>query len=191
MLNKTRELHYKTVSPQADESVWHRGGALTMLGINYRASPVVLDTIHEVNTAALPDPYESGVEVNAGDRAPEAPELLDSKGEATSLFKIFGYTWHTALLFAQDVGAAKLTLEQLKTYGDKVKTVIIVPKGSSVPAEDLGADYVLEDKAGHAYKAYLDSERPCTAVVVRPDSYIGAIVSDGEGVRKYFEKVYL
>lgn len=162
-----------------------------MMGINYRASPIVFDEIHQVDTGVLPDPYDSGSEINAGDRAPDAPELVDLRGETTSLFKIFGYTYHTALVFARDIAAAKPILEGLKAYGDKVKTVVIVPQGSSIPAGDIQADYVLEDKAGHAYHAYIDAEKPCTTVVVRPDSYIGAIVSDDGGIRKYFEKIYL
>ena len=186
MLNKTRELHYRTVAPEADEKVFQRGGLLTMLGINYRPSPIVLDTVHKVNLGAMLDPYDSGVEVNAGDRAPEAPELVDGKGEVTSLYKIFSFTRHTALIFTEDIASAEPILKQLKTYGDKVKSVVIAPQGASISAEG-----VLEDKAGHAYKAYIDAERQVTAVIIRPDSYIGAIVAGEGDIAKYFEKVYL
>ena len=144
------------------------------------------DTVHKVNLDAMLDPYDSGVEVNAGDRAPEAPELVDGKGEVTSLYKIFSFTRHTALIFTEDIASAEPILKQLKTYGDKVKSFVIVPQGTSTSAEG-----VLEDKVGHAYKAYIDAERQVTAVIIRPDSYIGAIVAGEGDIAKYFEKVYL
>ena len=194
MLNKTRELHYRTVAADANEDVWKRGESLTMLGINYRFSPIVLDTVHKVDNNATSDPYETSGEVCAGDRAPDAPELRILKGgpgDEPSLYKIFSYTRHTALLFIRDANIARSIVDQLKVYGDRVAVVVIVPQGFVISAQDLAADCVLEDEAGHAYTAYLDLERPFTAIIVRPDTYIGAIVGDGEGLHKYFGKIYL
>ena len=52
------------------------------------------ETVHKVNLGAMLDPYDSGVEVNA----PDAPELVDGKGEleVTSLYKVFSFNTRLA-----------------------------------------------------------------------------------------------
>lgn len=194
MLDKTSELLKRTVSADANENIWRRGGLLYMLGINYRPSPIVIDTVHRVDKEAIFDPYNSGMDINAGDRAPEAPGLFEikgGKGETVSLFKVFNYVQHTALIFTQDIPAVTSVISKLKVYGDRVRTVIILSQGTRAPVDISEADYILEDTVGHAYKAYIDNERPFTVVIVRPDTYIGAIASDESAIVQYFEKIYL
>ncbi len=54
------------------------------------------------------------------------------------------------------------------------------------PLEDVS---LLVDSEGHARKAYMVEEGSPAIVFVRPDSFIGAIVTDAEGVQGYFSKI--
>ena len=84
-----------------------------------------------------------------------------------------------------------MAISKLKVYGDRVRIVIILSQGTRAPVDISEADYILEDTVGHAYKAYIDNDRPFTVVIVRPDTYIGAIASDESAIVQYFEKIYL
>lgn len=74
-----------------------------------------------------------------------------------------------------------------------VRTVVIYAKGSTLDNNDTvkRADIVMEDRAGHAFDAYGSEEGESRIVVVRPDGYIGAIVKDAEGVKRYLRKVFV
>ena len=57
-----------------------------------------------------------------------------------------------------------------------------------VPTAVDGAS-AYHDKEGHAQKAYDVNGQVLTAVVVRPDGYIGAIVHDVDGLQTYMSRV--
>ncbi|KAH9911199.1 uncharacterized protein B0H18DRAFT_385348, partial [Fomitopsis serialis] len=92
------------------DAAWRgRQDQLKQLGINYRWSSILVDEIHAVDAEEAKretvDAYGAlgGDGLHAGDRAPDAPALVDLKSggaEPTSLFNIFAPTHHTVLLSA-------------------------------------------------------------------------------------------
>ncbi|KAH9487377.1 Flavin-dependent monooxygenase [Psilocybe cubensis] len=196
MLDKTREVHEKTFkSSIADEDndAWNRGGDFDMLHMNYRGSSLVIDTIHTKGTRYT---FSTGITVRAGDRAPDAPGLVHRKGTGgpTSLFKIFGSSYHTVLIFSKDQALSSLVIASLQEYPSELfKTVVVLPKTQSkVDFNSAQTDFVVEDSNEHAYDAYVEQNcvRESTIVIVRPDTYIGAMVDKEEDVRRYFSQIF-
>lgn len=122
LLDKTFEAKLKTA-----ESGFSRSRSLLQLGVNYRWSSIVVEEeLHGQQTATagggseedidhpLIDPYnpKGDGKLHTGDRAPDAPGLVNvTTNESTSLFRIFGYTYHTVLLlddFDSDAGDSAL-----------------------------------------------------------------------------------
>ncbi|PBK99861.1 hypothetical protein ARMGADRAFT_1008343 [Armillaria gallica] len=188
MLNKTSELLTKTFQPGgASRAGWARGYELRQLGVNYRASPVIVDETPVEGEEAV-DPYQSGNDgtIRGGDRAPDAPGLvfINDSSRKTSLFDVFGSSYHTVLVFSDENSAV---LDALKSYpAGIVKSVVIVPQQ---PAGTISADYVLVDGDGHAYKHYKIAEKITKVVVVRPDGIIGALVTGVDGLKRYFKEI--
>lgn len=188
MLNKTSELLTKTFQPGgASRAGWARGYELRQLGVNYRASPVIVDET-PVDGEETVDPYQSGNDgaIRGGDRAPDAPGLVfaNDSSRKTSLFDIFGSSYHTALVFSDDNTAV---LDALKTYpAGIVKSVVIVPHP---PSGTIPADYVLVDGDGYAYKHYKIAEKITRVVIVRPDGIIGALVTGVDRLKRYFREI--
>lgn len=191
MLDKTSELLTKTFKPGGGDGLtgWVRGYELRQLGVNYRASPVIVDEtpIGEEETI---DPYRSGNDstIRGGDRAPDAPGLVFASDSTckTSLFDVFGSSFHTVLVFSDENAAV---LDTLKCYpAGTVKSVVIVPHQ---PTGAILADYVLIDGDGYAYKHYNIAAKSTKVVVVRPDGIIGALVSGVEGLKRYFKEVFV
>ncbi|KAK0466822.1 FAD binding domain-containing protein [Desarmillaria tabescens] len=189
MLNKTTELLNKTFKPGASSyDGWQRGPELYQFGVNYRGSPIVVD---EAGTPESVDPYRSGEggELRAGDRAPDAPGLVSSKGEKTRLFDIFRTSYHTVLIFAGAELEAKEILDLLKAYSaGTVKSVVILPQSNGPVVDGSSADFVLTDGEGYAYKHYNGRNG---VVVVRPDGMIGALVGGVDGLKQYFRGIFL
>ncbi|PBK69100.1 hypothetical protein ARMSODRAFT_1004391 [Armillaria solidipes] len=177
MLDKTSELLTKTFKPGGDgQTGWVRGYELRQLGVNYRASPVIVDET-PVDGQETVDPYRSGNDgtILGGDRAPDASGLVfvNDSSRKTSLFDVFGSFYHTVLVFSDENAAV---LDALKSYpAGTVKSVVIVPHQ---PTGAILADYVLADGYGYAYKHYKIAEKITKVVVVRPDGIIGALDID-------------
>ena len=186
-----------------------RNNALFQLDVNYRWSPVVYDARgaggDEMELRARAYIGYPGEPVRAGDRAPEAPALVDATGEETSLFEIFRPTVHTLLVFAPDQarkeaveageGVQKLVAAaRASPLGSVVQTVVLGRQG--VPAAIDGAS-TYHDKEGHAYRAYsvsvsdeTQAHSACVcAFIVRPDGYIGAFVRDVDGLETYVTEI--
>jgi len=108
MLNITTGILDKTFGPnrQSIESAMERGRLLYMLGVNYRTSPIAVDEFAAAAGIAPVPPYtlDKSDELVAGDRAPDAPGLVEGIESATvTLFgDVFGPTHHTVLVFAPD-----------------------------------------------------------------------------------------
>ncbi|KZT07591.1 monooxygenase [Laetiporus sulphureus 93-53] len=173
---------------------WQRGQHLQQLGVNYRWSSIVRDErapdvvkepmdVYGINSDDVP---------RAGDRAPDAPGLVDVKGgDATSLFRIFSPSRHTVLIFSSDETKAKSALDALKPYPrDVLRSVIIYPQDAQSTASIGGADLVLVDRDGYAYSDYAVEKDAFTIVAVRPDGVIGAIAAGAEGLTQYFHGVF-
>ncbi|THH18854.1 hypothetical protein EW146_g2205 [Bondarzewia mesenterica] len=200
VLNLTTVLLQKTMTAgKGDNSPWKRDETLGQLGINYRWSPIVVDK----RAAALSQPSKSvsmspyGVQdmeaICAGDRAPDAPELLDvEKNGTTSLFRIFGPSYHTILCFsATPVPLSKLT-PLLKQYPPGLMRLFSVVQLGADPSTFVNSENgVLYDTKGHAYRNYSVTMDVPTLVVVRPDGMIGAIVTEEHGLMTYLEKVFV
>ncbi|KAK0239286.1 FAD binding domain-containing protein [Armillaria nabsnona] len=188
MLNKTSELLTKTFQPGgASRAGWARGYELRQLGVNYRASPVIVDET-PVEGEETVDPYQSGNDgtIRGGDRAPDAPGLVfvDDSSHKTSLFDVFSSSYHTVLVFSDENTAV---LDALKSYpAGIVKSVVIVPQQ---PAGTISADYALVDDDGYAYRHYKIAEKITKVVVVRPDGIIGALVTGVDGLKRYFKEI--
>ncbi|OCH84203.1 monooxygenase [Obba rivulosa] len=197
MLKKSTDLLNKTVARASSTAASARGGALRQLGVNYRWSPIVVDEGAEAEgvsgqpVAAYGD--ASGV-LHAGDRAPDAtglhkikgPEMVDTD---TSLFRIFGSSHHTALVFATSAEEANAALGSLAEYPTEViRAVLVLPAGAPLPAVD--AEVVLEDRDGHAYAGYGAKQGRLTIAIVRPDGYVGALVHGAQGVENYFDRIF-
>ena len=172
-----------------------RNRALHQLDINYRWSPIVFDyrgegDLDEETLKARGYTGYLGEPVRAGDRAPEAPGLVDATSKETSLFQVFKANVHTLLLFVPE-GA-----------GDKAKEIVDAAQASSlagtlnfvllgregVPAAIEGVT-TYHDKEGYAYKGYGVDDEALTVVVVRPDGYIGAFVQDVDGLKTYISRI--
>ncbi|KAG7445126.1 uncharacterized protein BT62DRAFT_951494 [Guyanagaster necrorhizus] len=187
MLNKTSELLNKTFKPGGGG--WVRGYELRQLGVNYRGSPAIVDETPVEGEETI-DPYRSGNDgtVRGGDRAPDAPGLvfIDDSSHKTSLFDVFGSSYHTVLIFSDENTAL---LDALKNYPTGIiKSVVIVPQR---PTGAILADQVLVDGDGYAYKHYNMAEKLTKVVVVRPDGIIGALVSGVDGLNRYFKKIFV
>ncbi|KAG1722264.1 FAD binding domain-containing protein [Suillus lakei] len=169
---------------------------LYMLGIHCRFSSIVLDEFatpfegKPMNTYRILDETE----VEAGDRAPDAPKLLhvqSGESDSTTLFSLYKPWHHTVIVFASRPINAIPILAALESY-DKhvVRSAVVIP--SSAPATPVAslADFVLLDQGDHAYSAYLVEATQIKVFVIRPDGVIGAIVHGAEGVRKYFSRIF-
>lgn len=122
----------------------------------------------------------------AGDRAPDAPGLIDLPGQRTKLFNIFKPWLHTVLIFGNNL--ASPVLRALGRYPNgAIQTFCIVPKGTFLPAP---LQMVLEDRDGHAYTGYAVDRARDTVIVVRPDGVIGAIGFGVEGIEQYFDWIF-
>ncbi|KAK0211112.1 monooxygenase [Desarmillaria ectypa] len=161
-----------------------RNTALEIYGINYRYSSIVLEerdmephNVEDVLAHAYSG-YESQGPLRAGDRAPDAPF------GGTTLFSLFRSTVHTVLVFSKwnaDTEAGLKTLPPAAVHAFAITDANVQLEGVSV----------LVNNDEHARKAYMEEENSPTTVIVRPVSFIGAIITDVEGVGRYFSKILI
>jgi hypothetical protein len=200
MLHATSALYTHVVrvvkdegKPEEDENAsgWFRwrNTALEMYGINYRYSPIILeerDTTpqnEEDMKARAYQGYEGLGSLRAGDRAPEAPGLI-LDGAETSLFALFQPSKHTVLIFSATPTSVDGILSVAAAYPEGAVQTFVVHKASGQEGGKL------VDRDGHAFASYLVNEGT-SIVVVRPDGFIGAIVNDAEGLKRYFTMIFL
>lgn len=188
-----------------------RNDALELYGVNYRFSSIVLE--ERANTeewdaedvrAHAYSGYEGRDTLCAGDRAPDAPALYDiHKKETTCLLDVFRTDMHTVLIFANTLAAASVSaiLDAIRTRPAGLIQILVIcdPIGGGDDVNKLNVDFtassdirIVQDKENHAATSYrILNKETVTIVIVRPDSFIGAIVSNAEGVRKYFAKIFV
>ncbi|KAF9003010.1 FAD binding domain-containing protein [Cyathus striatus] len=197
MLSKTTKILKQTINPQTDkdeELAWARGGELRMLGVNYRTSSIVIDDGPLDKFSGSAYNVESATAARAGDRAPDAPKLLQvsPSKEETSLFQLFGSSYHTVLVFGGSAVQHRTLLETVeKLPKGVVKTALVIPKDNQEYAIPEGFDPVVVDTNGHAFKGYSVSDGELNVVVVRPDGVVGARVGTMENFEKYFSRILL
>ncbi|EIW77556.1 hypothetical protein CONPUDRAFT_156772 [Coniophora puteana RWD-64-598 SS2] len=182
------------------DRAWEHPEKLRMLGVNYRASPLVLDELSPAVDRAPTPAYGEADEVLAGalvagDRAPDAPGVVDGEGRAYRMFDILQPVRHTVLVFAPSVGEAEdvvKAVEGRESWEDIVRVVIVVPIGASIKGtESLGGVLVLRDADQFAYAGFRAKEGDKRVVVVRPDGYMGAVVRGVDGIERYFKGIFL
>src|SRR5262249_2187251 len=119
--------------------------------------------------------------IRAGDRAPDAPCVQASSGDAIRLFEVFRGPHFTLLAFG-DHPAPPLP----DAYSDVVQVYQLArPQGRTT----IAGKHTLVDRTGHAYRAYGITND--AAVLIRPDGYIGLTggTVSVETIRNYLCKV--
>ena len=199
MLERTTDLLNKATTAKAEDvdaikAAWARPKSLHQLGVNYRWISIVIDEQHPYHAAdqsSALDPYGDGefTELRAGDRAPDAPGLVNTIGDTqTSLFSLFKSTHHTIILFTSDLSEIGPIVKVLSSWPvGQVKLVVVAPKDTAIGQPSLpGVDLVLRDQAGHGYNEYRSVvQTNFKVVVIRPDGVIGGILKDEEGLKRY------
>ncbi|THG96598.1 hypothetical protein EW026_g5265 [Hermanssonia centrifuga] len=212
MLNLSNALHALTFNPPTASaldtantdvgSVMYRSKSLLQLGINYRWSPVVIedragdDANADTHTA---NPYGQDSDfVRAGDRAPDATELVSipssagttKDGRTTTLFDIFDVRRHFILVFPDRQNVDTISLDGLATHANSgLANIAVILHAESERMLYGDRVRVLVDSAGHARKGYGIDDRAFTYVVIRPDGVIGAFTLAAEGVSRYFTAI--
>ncbi|KAG2157977.1 FAD binding domain-containing protein [Suillus bovinus] len=195
MLEMTTSILNKTITSR--DAPVERSPILFMLGINCRFSTIVLDEFVTLVEGKRINAYGALDEGNleAGDRAPDAPDLLQVgcvEPDATTLFGLYRPWYHTMLVFVPSLTDAIPILGALAAYDKSVlRSAVVLPSLASVTSVASPADLILVDQEGHAYSAYLVEAGQTKVFVIRPDGVIGAIVHGTEGVKKYFSKIFL
>ncbi|KAJ3776349.1 FAD binding domain-containing protein [Lentinula raphanica] len=201
MLDMTTQLFRKEFAAQSGQRKdFFRGPELLQLGINYRGSSLVLDEKYTDKDEVV-DPYRSGDDgtVRAGDRAPDAPSLahldadtLKETAETMRLFDVFSPVQHTVLVFpgfAGDGFVTEVATTLAELPSDLFQSLLIYPRATPPsPRPSAVLSMTLVDTEGYAYKDYAVAEdTPGTVFIIRPDGYIGALVTSGRlGIRNYF-----
>ncbi|RDB23743.1 Pentachlorophenol 4-monooxygenase [Hypsizygus marmoreus] len=219
MLDRTTKILNRTFKENHHSEGWESSGELLQLGVNCRWSSIVIDERKQAELAEDADfadfdfgdesdeekPDEEKIDsygmragsvLRAGDRAPDAPGLIPrmtgSKPSITTrhLFQLFGSSYHTVLIFTPALAQCLPILKALAIYPQgTIRSAVIVPPGRPVPPQSAGADFVLEDRDGHAHEGYGINEK-WGVVIVRPDGVVGAIVGGASGVREYFTRIF-
>ncbi|KAG1720137.1 FAD binding domain-containing protein [Suillus lakei] len=195
MNNMTTSIFNQAVKTR--EMTFQRSPLIFMLHINYRFSSIVFD---EFATPVEGRPINAyGVlgedHLEAGDRAPEAPNMLQvgcGGSDVKTLFGLYRPWYHTVLVFAPSHGDANPILGVLKAYDQSVvRLAVVLPSSAPTTPVASPADLVLVDQEGHAYPAYFVEAGQMKVFVIRPDGVVGAIVRGAEGVKKYFSRIFL
>ncbi|KZV66434.1 hypothetical protein PENSPDRAFT_92107 [Peniophora sp. CONT] len=196
MLKMTSNLA-QLVFKAGDDSAWNRPLSGRQLGVHYRWSSIVLDELREgegelvlESTNIEPeDVYGSDTpgRLHAGDRAPDAPDLVHAEtGEETKLFELFKPIYHTILVL--DPAVLDDVLAVTGKYPDgSINVVVIAPQDSQTSSAKVE---VYTDTRGHAHRAY-SAGLGVKVVVVRPDGVVGGLLKGSEGVKKYFDKIFV
>ncbi|KAF8895551.1 FAD binding domain-containing protein [Infundibulicybe gibba] len=202
MLDGTTKILNRTM--QRDDTAWRRDGPLTQLNVNYRWSSIVVD--EQAKSSAEEeekvDPYGNHTDgrLRAGDRAPDAPGLIQRRpvnSAPTRLFNFFNLTYHTILLFLTGDNQHADTLAFLPRYPrNAVRSIVISRPGFTQANLGIpeGIDFVLEDSAGNAYnrEAYGAAiAQGCSIVIIRPDGVVGAFAKGVQGIQRYFNNIFI
>jgi hypothetical protein len=198
MLERTTALLDGAIKEEV--SAWTRPRILQQLGVHYEWSSIVYDDRVEGGRAPAPvSAYGGGDthEVRAGDRAPDAPALEVIKAQdaikgTAALFDIYNPAKHTILLFVKSLDNldAFFTVVRQQPPG-LTQTVLVLEKYTDAPYFKTldGADVVVVDVEGHAFKSYGITDN-IHAAVVRPDGVVGAVVGSADGLAHYFGLVF-
>ncbi|VDC06644.1 unnamed protein product [Peniophora sp. CBMAI 1063] len=194
MLRLTTKIADKTFKNTNDNSAWERPLALRQLGVHYRWSSVVVDELREgelvlKSTNIEPeDVYGLGKpdRLHAGDRAPDAPELVSVQtGAKMQLFRLFKPTQHTIIVL--DPALAKDVHTPISAYPEgAIQVVVISARNSQEQYAELNA---FVDSQGHAHRAYR-VDLGVKVAIIRPDGVVGALLRGPGSIEQYFAKLF-
>ncbi|KZT64850.1 monooxygenase [Daedalea quercina L-15889] len=201
MINETVKISWQVAGKGHDmdsiKAAIQRRSYLKQFGINYRWSSIVHDEREPFRAEdGAKDPYglENGETLRAGDRAPNAPGLvrvgMDADAQTTSFFDILRPTHHTALIFGEDSQRIASIVKGINAcpQGTVVSVLILAATAAALPVD--GVDVVLQDRGGIAYDGYRMTEGQTFAVIVRPDGFVGAVVSGEDETKGYFGRIF-
>ncbi|VDB88577.1 unnamed protein product [Peniophora sp. CBMAI 1063] len=193
MLRMTNSMASKAFkSTDMSKAAWQRPPALRQLGVHCRWSSVVFDELLEggagdvEGTSVEPeDVYgkDKSERLRAGDRAPDAPGLVDGQGKSTELFDILKPTYHTVVVLDKSILRAVAAVAAGYPKGS-VRVIAALPEGHGVAGVD-----VYTDSQGHAQRAY-GVEAGVKVAVIRPDGVVGGLLKGSGGLQKYFSKIF-
>ena len=202
MLDLTTKILKLSLDAPNSEVGWKRTGNVNQLGVNYRGSSIVIDQYNDVGAgpgqrkAHSAYNAEVGGVSQAGDRAPDAPGLVEIKSdnqpssESTRLFKLLSPMRHTVLIFAE-VADVHATLAAIARYRKEfIRVVVFLRAGNTNLLQNVDCD-VFEDRDGHAYDAYRSAKGTNDIVIIRPDGVIGAVVRDVDWLERYFTTIFV
>ena len=182
------------------QAAWRRGGELHQFGVHCRWSSIVVDE-RSPEEVTPTDPYgrvhSIADIVRAGERAPDAPGLLvlgadGATARRTTLFDIFGISYHTALIFVNRSDKTDAVLSALRAYPTALlRTVFIYGNATEVRSGNQKPDVAVVDQDGNAHEGYNVWEQEFLVFIVRPDGAVGAIVRSGlDGIKRYCDGVF-
>lgn len=215
MISQTTKLLKTTLGK--DKSTLQTNGSLFQLGVNYRWSSIVVDerkaieAEREAEEDAYLEDFQFGDEeedeekrdsygvdhdgrLRAGDRAPDSSGLkvclpVRLAKQLCQLFQIFASSYHTILIFS-DLVDFRDVLRVCSLYPkDAIRTVVVTRAKKHVPLVTTSADFILDDRDGHAHASYCPTG-VCGIVVVRPDGVVGAIAKGPTGMNRYFRGIF-
>lgn len=200
MLGLTTYLLRRISQDSTVEESWKRPSVVNQLGINYRGCSIILDEVDGDCEDQLTNGSLYTVEENsglrAGNRAPDATGLFkvtsnSEKEGPARLFNLFSPSRHTAVIFA-DVDDYSSVLEAIRnrTSSGMVRPILITKPGSrNVHRGSVDVD-AFEDRDGHAYGTYTNSDILATMFVIRPDGVISARLRSAKALEKYFVRIF-
>jgi len=108
----------------------------------------------------------------------------------TSVFNLLTHTKHTVLIFSTTPDVQPVLTEVQRFPAEVIQSFIILPSTPTYMNAAASGATVLVDKEGHAYNGYIVAEGVLNVVIIRPDGFIGAIVTNATDIGKYFSKVF-
>ncbi|KAK7051478.1 hypothetical protein VNI00_004452 [Paramarasmius palmivorus] len=155
---------------------------LRQFDVNYRSSPIITDDL---------EPSESfQTTLHAGDRAPDATGLvITCSSQRTTLYDLLDAVSHTVIAFLPGDCLdyySHITVALSRFPPVMAKTMVIHPQ-STVWQHHDGVVFIDED--GYAFEHYESQPDEVKVVIIRPDGYIGAVITDVSGVEQYFAEV--
>jgi hypothetical protein len=161
MLKLTASLLNHALSSGLRHASMRRSPFIFMLGVDDRISSIVLD---EFAKSAEGRPINAYGVLKAGDRAPEAPEMLQIGCREFGVKTVFGL--YTLLVSSPSPADVSLILDALEAYGRSV----VVSAVASLTPDASPVDLILIDQQGHAYSTYLvEAGQMKVFFVIRPD----------------------
>ncbi|KIY64436.1 hypothetical protein CYLTODRAFT_457228 [Cylindrobasidium torrendii FP15055 ss-10] len=100
------------------------------------------------------------------------------------MYDLFDNGYHTVLVFPSSSGSAKPFVDYFQTCKQGLfKVIVVLPAAEETDVAAGGV--VIVDRKGHARANYRIDSEDTVAVLVRPDTFIGARVQDVGGVKEY------